>query len=455
MFLLSLLLVGYREPVGIPMEVYNKDSYRMKMEDQSPLLLVCAVHVPGFGNHEQNFLIETFQVASEYIAAYPNISFDFGLYMEEGSKAEDVFVTINHPNVTSIPLFIDQNTLPKVLANDMMQEAYRIIKTFKKKRDDDRNPNISKINAKIRVVEKLIRTAVDKSDARLNQKKKEELQEKLKEYYPPDKIQRMRLKNEIRACINETEKAELEAKLAELKANRDTSKWTPLDFLAKALHDAAKEIAEARKMLDDAQELKDLNKHREDMGRYADYYGDGDEDRSFAELMSAAADVADNETERKEYKEKAEKFRKLGNLRDEIRINKTREREERKRKEKIAKKKAELEGNDTISLPEELFESDDENATDTEGEEYENGEEYGEGNPDDEENEEEGDNSGDENDEEEQEGEREDEGNNEENENEEEEPEQEEQKEENQKDFKDRIKSQPHEDAQEIAPEDL
>ena len=453
MFLLSLLLVGYREPVGIPMEVYNKESYRMKTQDQSPYLLVCTVHVPGFGNHEQNFLIETFQVASEYIAAYPNISFDFGLFMDEGSKSEDVFVTVNHPNVTSIPLFIDQNTLPKVLANDMMQEAYRIIKTFKKKRDDDKNPNISKINAQIKVIEKLIRTAVDKSDARMNQKKKEELQEKLKDYYPPDKIQRMRLKNEIKACINETEKAELEAKLAELKASRDTSKWTPLDFLAKALHNAAKEIAEARKMLDDAQELKDLNKHREDMGRYADYYGDGDEDRSFADLMAAAADVADNETERKEYKDKAEKFRKLGNLRDEIRINKTREREERKRKEKIAKKKAEVEGNDTISLPDEMFDSDDENATDTDDEEYENGEEDGEADPEDGENEEEGDNADNENEEEagEQEQDEEDEANNEDEGSDEEE----EQKEEKQADFKDRIKSQPHEDAQEIAPEDL
>ena len=377
----SLLVAQYPEQVGIPMEVYNRDTYRMKLEDQSPLLLVCVVHVPGYGNSETNYLIDTYQNAGEYIAAYPNISFDFGLLMEENSESEDVFVTVNLPNVTSIPIFIDKNTVPKILACDMMQEAYRLVKTYKKNRDDARNPNISRINNEIKMIDKLIRTAVDKTDARMNQKKKEELQEQLKDYYPPDKIARMRLRNQIKSCYNDTEKEELQAQYQKLLEERDTSNWTRFDWLVVAVRRAAKEIAEARKMLDDKQELKAVEKRREDMERYREYYDYGEEDESMADLMAAAAEVADNETERKEYQDKSEKFRKLKELKLQYKANKTREREERKRKERIAKKKAELGVDDAndISLPDEEIENaeldDDSNETVLEGEE---GEDYDE-----------------------------------------------------------------------------
>ena len=401
MFLLlitSRLVAQYPDQVGIPMEVYNRDTYRMKLEDQSPLLLVCVIHVSGYGNSETNYLIDTYQNAGEYIAAYPNISFDFGLLMEDNPENEDVFVTVNLPNVTSIPIFIDKNTIPKVLAYDMMQEAYRLVKTYKKNRDDEMNPNISRINKEIKIVEKLIRTAVDKTDARMNQKRKEELQEQLKDYYPADKIARMRLRNKIKSCYNDTEKEELQAEYQKLLDERDTSNWTRFDWLVVAVRRAAKEIAEARKMLDDKEELKALEKRREDMERYREYYDYGEEDESMAELMAAAAEVADNETERKEYQDKSEKFRKLKELKRQYKADKTREREERKRKERIAKKKAELGVDDSISLPDEEIEyadyeeMDDDNETVLEGEEgdeeydvednEEGGDEYDDGNGD-------------------------------------------------------------------------
>lgn len=384
--------LAWRDPVGIPLEMYSKDTYASKIDGMSPLLIVCACHVPGFAR-SLSPLIDAYQTAAQYVAAYEHLPIDWGILYEEPEQPEqpdinnldqepDVYVTVHSPNITDVHIPITEKTLPKILAKEILAQVYNNYKQLKKKEKDEENPEIVALHEQIKLQEKLIRTAVDKADARLNQAKKEELMEKLKEFIPADKLERNRIRSDIKACVNETEKAELEAKLEVLKQQKDRSNYTKLDIACKLSHDAYKEVLKFASELDREQELKDLKNYREEMMRIQEENDYGEEEDSMAQIYKAAAEVADNDKDREEYADKADKFGKLKKLKLEHKANMTRERKEKLRKEKIAKRRAEIGEGDGIQIPDEELLSDDEDSDgDLEDVEVEEGEIKGEYNP--------------------------------------------------------------------------
>jgi len=321
--MLLLAFVFLRDPVSVPMEVLNSNTIKMKKERMRADKIYTIVSVGGYGS-ESSIIIDTYQQAAEYLGAFTDSYFDFGIYLSEETKETSVVLSNSLGGEILIP--IDNNTLPTYLARDMLKESKKIMKVARKAFLDLKNPEKSQLKAKIEHQTKLIKTAVDKEDLNRLKKEKEELEGQFKTYVSDDKKMIKELKKQKKGAKSPEEKAQIKQKIEELKNSLPKREREEIEIVKRNIKGFWKEMNAEVEKLDPAEETKKLIQRRKDMARYQEE--DDEEEDGMLEIMKAAAEVADDEKSRKEYADKAIAIEKLKKLKE-------RERQKRKaRREK-------------------------------------------------------------------------------------------------------------------------
>lgn len=339
-FLLFIYSNSWPTPQSVPMEVYNQDTFRMKKEGLYPGTLLIAIHTHG-GGSEASMYMDLYQQAAELVLGFPFIPADFGIFVEQ---IEECFLSVSASNQKDQIIPLDNETLVHETVVSLLNASYYLLKNAKKQFRLEENPEIVSLTEELAMVDKLIKTAVDKFDRRVNQERKAKIEERLSELIPKEKIQRNNLRNEIRNAKNESIRRELTEKLQELKKNRGHKNYSRIDYVVRALKLATLNATEELKTMDRRRERRRLIRHRRRVAKLREY--DTEEEDQLQQLFAAASEAADNDKDRKEYSSKVRSLKKLKEFKM---------REANKKKARRIKRRMSLDPNDPINLPPETL----------------------------------------------------------------------------------------------------